>query len=182
MTRIRRSNSPLYALFLAWLFCAGAVTAETEKLSPAGEAFVRDAQQGAKGEVALGQLAADKAQNSEIRDFGMRLIKDHSKSNKELLEFASRRDITLENDLSEEHQQLSDKLSKLSGEDFDKEFVSAMIEDHQKDIAKFKTAADTLSDSFVVTFARQTLPTLNEHLRIAETLKRQLQPLERQRQ
>lgn len=182
MTRNQIFNPPLYAILLAWLCSAGVALAETEQLTPAGEAFVIAAQQSTKGEVALGQMAAEKAQNAEVRDFGMRLVKDHSKANKELLEFASRRDIALENDLSAEHRQLSDKLSGLSGDAFDKEFISAMIEDHQKDMEKFKTAANTLSDSFIVTFAKQTLPTLSEHLRIAETLEKQLQPTEQQRQ
>jgi len=159
---------------------ANAVT--PERPSPAGAAFVIDAQQASRGEVVLGQMAADKAQHSEVKDFGLRLVKDHSKASKELIEFASRRDIALENDLSAEHQQLSDKLSELSGEDFDEAFVAAMIEDHQKDIAKFKTAADTLTDPFIVTFVRQTLPVLDEHWRIAETLQKLMEPVKEQRQ
>lgn len=182
MNRLAKSCPSLAAMALAWMVSVNANAVTPERLSPAGEAFVIDAQQGSKGEVVLGQMAADRAHNGEVKDFGLRLVKDHSKANKELIEFASRRDITLENDLSAEHRQLSDKLSELSGEDFDKAFVAAMIEDHQKDIAKFKTAADTLTDPFVVSFVQQTLPVLEEHWRVAETLQKLMEPVKEQRQ
>src|SRR5690606_8656120 len=138
MNRLAKSCPPLAAIALAWMVSVNANAATPERLSPAGEAFVIDAQQGSKGEVVLGQMPADKAHNSEVQGLGLRLVKDHSKSNRQLIEFASRRDVSLENDLSAARQQRSHQLSALSGEDLDKAFAAAMLEGHPQGIAKFK--------------------------------------------
>lgn len=72
--------------------------------------------------------------------------------------------------MTPEAQQEMTKLQKLSGSEFDKEFARLMVKDHEKDIAEFKKEAASGKGS-VQNFASQSLPTLEEHLRIAEALK-----------
>jgi putative membrane protein len=50
------------------------------------------------------------------------------------------------------------------GKDFDKEYVSMMLDDHKKDIAEFRKCADNCSDSTIKSFAYNTLPVLEKHL------------------
>jgi putative membrane protein len=63
---------------------------------------------------------------------------------------------------------LHDRLSKLSGNAFDKAYMRAMIEDHQEDVSEFRQESQSAKDPDVRQFAAKTLPTLEEHLRIAE--------------
>jgi putative membrane protein len=64
-------------------------------------------------------------------------------------------------------QGLKDKLSGLSGADFDRTYMQSMVKDHQKDISEFQKEANSGSNADLKGFAAQTLPTLQEHLRMA---------------
>ena len=65
---------------------------------------------------------------------------------------------------------MHDKLAKLSGAEFDKAYVAAMLDDHQKDVREFSRVASGNGDADVKAFASKTLPTLKEHLQQAQDL------------
>jgi len=138
------------------------------KLAPADGMFVRKAAEGGMAEVKLGQLAKERGSNKAVKDFGDRMVRDHSKANDELKDVASKKGITLRDSMNASNKALYDRLSRLSGDAFDKAYMRAMIQDHQEDVSEFRQEAQSAKDPDVRQFAAQTLPTLEEHLRLAQ--------------
>ncbi|MGI8470008.1 MAG: DUF4142 domain-containing protein [Pyrinomonadaceae bacterium] len=126
--------------------------------------FMKEAAQGGMAEVELGKLAASKAQNAEVKAFGQKMVTDHTKINNDLKEVAAKKKATLPTEVNAKQKELMDKLSKLSGADFDKEYVDSMVDDHKEDIDAFQEQADSGNDSNVKGFAARNLPTLKAHL------------------
>ncbi len=127
-------------------------------------AFMNDAAPGSVAEVELGKMAAGKSQNAEVKAFGQKMVEDHTKAGDELKQLAAQKKVVLPTDVMPAHKQVMDKLSKLSGADFDKEYVKAMVEAHEKDVAAFENVSKTAADADVKAFATKTLPTLKMHL------------------
>jgi len=130
--------------------------------------FVLDAAKGGMAEVELGKLAQDKASNDQVKNFGKRMVDDHSKANDELQTLAKNKNITLPTDLDPKDKALKDRLSKLSGPAFDHAYMSAMLQDHKKDVSEFKAESTSGHDPDVKAFASKTLPTLEDHLKVAQ--------------
>lgn len=126
--------------------------------------FAVKAANGGMFEVELGRLAQEKAQSQQVKDFGAHMVKDHSKANDELKAVASSKNITLPATLGDDAQKKVNDLSKLSGAEFDKEYVKLMVDDHKEDVDDFEEAAKDAKDADVKAFAAKTLPTLKEHL------------------
>lgn len=129
--------------------------------------FVRKAAIGGMAEVKLGQLAQEKGSNEQVKAFGKRMETDHAKAGDELMQVAAKDNITLPNGLDAKNQATYDKLSKLSGSQFDRAYMRSMVMDHEEDIAEFKREASTGKNADVKNFASQTLPTLEDHLKQA---------------
>src|SRR3954468_10396471 len=129
--------------------------------------FVMKAAKGGLAEVQLGQLAADKASSDEVKKFGQRMVTDHGKANDELKSLAQSKNITLPTDLDAKDKATHDRLSKLSGAAFDRAYMQAMLADHQKDVSEFRTESKSGSDPDVKAWAAKTLPTLEDHLKMA---------------
>jgi len=126
--------------------------------------FVKEAAIGGLAEVELGKLAAQKASSEDVKQFGQKMVDDHGKANDQLKEIATKSSIDVPAALDSKHQAKIDKLSKLSGADFDKAYIKDQLKDHQKDVAAFQSEAQGGSDPNVKQFAAATLPTLQEHL------------------
>jgi putative membrane protein len=168
------------ALALAALLMAGVASAAqpntntnaSNALSKDDRAFVAKAAKGGMAEVELGNLAQQKAQNQQVKDFGARMVKDHGKANDELKSIASTKGIALPGDLDKSVMKEKDKLEKLSGAKFDREYMSHMVKDHKKDIKEFEKQAKSGKDGELKNFAATTLPTLQEHLKLAQEAER----------
>jgi putative membrane protein len=132
--------------------------------------FVKKAAQGGMAEVELGKLATEKAQSDEVKKFGQRMVDDHSKANDQLKQLASSKGITLPSDLDAKDKSTKGRLSKLSGEQFDRAYMKDMVKDHTKDVAEFKKASSNAKDTGIKSFASQTLPTLEDHLKEAQSI------------
>jgi putative membrane protein len=158
-------NEALVVLLAAAV--SGIVVYAEGKLAPADSTFVRKAAEGGLSEVKLGQLAKDKASNKLVKEFGERMVKDHGKANDELKEVASKKGISLRDSLNVTDKALYNRLSKLSGNDFDKAYMQAMIKDHEEDVAEFRRESQSAKDPDIREFTSKTLPTLEEHLRLA---------------
>ena len=126
--------------------------------------FAKDAALGGMAEVQLGKLATQKASRDDIKQFGQKMVDDHTKANDQLKELASKENIPIPDALDSKHQARIDKLSKLSGENFDKAFVKDQLKDHQAEIRDFSAEAQSGTDANVKTFASNVLPTLQQHL------------------
>jgi len=146
-----------------------ALSADTGKLSSGDASFIKDAAQGGMLEVELGKLAQDKAASGKVKEFGERMEQDHSKANDELKKLAADKGVQLSTALDSKHKSKIDKLAKLSGADFDKRYISDMVSDHKTTINAFQKEADKGKDADVKQFASKTLPTIKEHLQLAES-------------
>ena len=133
-------------------------------------AFVTDAMKGDNGEVAIGNLAATQASSEAARDFGRTLASDHGGHRQKLVALASIAGISPTDEPSEEAKSNLEKLKTLKGAGFDQEFKRMMVEDHEKDIARYEKQAST-GDPETSALARETLPTLRKHLATAQSLK-----------
>jgi len=130
--------------------------------------FVEKAASGGMAEVKLGQLAIEKGASPTVKEFGKRMVDDHGKANDELKEIASKKNFALPTDLDSEAKATYDKLAKLSGTDFDKAYIDAMVKDHDKDVKEFKKEASTGGvDPDLKAWAEKTLTVIEQHDHIA---------------
>jgi putative membrane protein len=134
--------------------------------------FVAKAASGGNAEVRMGQLAVDRASSREVKDFGRRMVKDHSQAGKKLQMTAGKEGITVPSDMNEEDRSTYDNLSGLSGSAFDRAYAAEMVKDQQKDIADFEKEAKYGKYPAILEFAQEMLPTLREHLQLAEKMER----------
>jgi putative membrane protein len=132
--------------------------------------FMKEAAEGGLAEVELGKLASQKASSQEVKDFGQRMVTDHSKTNEELKQIASSKGVTLPDNLSSKDKMLKERLAKLNGSNFDRAYMENMVKDHKKDVADFNRESSSGRDREVKQFAGNTLPTLQEHLKKAESI------------
>ena len=146
---------------------SGKMGADSSAADPA--AFVKKAAEGGMTEVELGKIAQSKAQDPAVRKFADEMVKDHSKANAELETLAKSKGISVPESLDPQHKAVVQKLSAKSGAEFDAAYAKQMVEDHDKTIALFQRAAKS-SDPDLAAFAKKTLPTLQEHKQMADSL------------
>lgn len=132
--------------------------------------FAQKAAAGGMAEVELGKLAVQKASSDAVKQFGQKMIDDHTKANDQLKQIASKEGLDLPQSLDSKHQSRVDKLAKLSGPAFDKAYMKDAVKDHEKDVNEFKEEAQYGSDPNIRQFASTTLPTLQQHLAAAKDL------------
>jgi len=133
-------------------------------LARADKAFVKSAASGGMMAVQMSELAIKNAASQEVKDFGQAMVTDHGKANDELKSIVTGKDVKVPTELKGMQKGKVDKLSKLSGQEFDKKYMQAMLKDHVKDVAKFKKAAKNVKDPEINAFIVKTLPTLEQHL------------------
>ncbi len=129
--------------------------------------FVSDAAQGGLAEVDLGNLAKQNGSNDAVKQFGDRMVTDHSKANDELKSLAQQKGWTLPTEPKAADKSKKDRLGKMSGADFDKAYMRDMVADHEKDVKEFKKCAASCKDSDLKAWAAKTAPTLEDHLKMA---------------
>jgi len=142
----------------------------SSQLSAADQTFVKKAAQGGMAEVELGKLATQKASSEDVKKFGQRMVDDHTKANDQLKQIAGNKGVTLPTGLDSKDQALKDRLSKLDGEKFDQAYMKNMVRDHTKDVSEFRKESTSGKDSDLKSFASQTLPTLEDHLKEAKNI------------
>lgn len=132
--------------------------------------FLTTAIAGDDGEITLGQLAAKKASSKDVRALAQTLVQDHGKSKAQAVQLANGMGAVVPSTPRDDANTEFDKLQNLAGADFDKEFVSFMVQDHQQAINSYQAEAGSTDSAQVASFARQTLPTLRKHLEMAQSL------------
>lgn len=132
--------------------------------------FLMEAAMGGMMEVELGRVATQQGSSDAVKQFGQRMVDDHSKANEELMTLASSKGMTLPTTLDEKHRAHVTKLSAMSGAEFDRAYAKEMLSDHTKDVAAFEKQSTRGSDPDLKAFATRTLPTLQEHLQMARAL------------
>jgi putative membrane protein len=126
--------------------------------------FYKHAAEAGISEVELGNLAEQKANNQEVKDFGAMMVKDHSAANEKLQSLAASKGISLPTSSSIGDMATKGKLDVLSGDTFDKSYIKSQIKAHHEAIALFKKESMSGQDPEAKAFAAATLPTLHEHL------------------
>ena len=139
-------------------------------LSKDDQDFATKAAQGNMAEVNGGTMAAQKGTSPEVKNFGNRMVNDHGKALDELKQLAQTKGITLPTDVNDEQKKEADKLSKLSGKDFDKENTDAMVKDHEEDVAEFDKASKNAQDPDLKAWAAKVLPIIQDHLKMAKEM------------
>ncbi len=132
--------------------------------------FAKDAAMGGLYEVELGKVAAQKGATDGVKQFGQKMVDDHSKANDQLKEILTKESIDAPTSLDSKHQSRLDKISKLSGPAFDKAYIKDQVKDHEKDVDAFQLEAQNGHDPNFKQFASSTLPTLQQHLTMVKDL------------
>lgn len=132
--------------------------------------FAMKAAIGGMKEVEAGKIAKDKASGERVKEFAEMMIRDHSKANEELKALASKKGVTLPDDLPQDKQALIENLQQLSGSAFDKEYINMMIMDHEKTIDLFQKGSTSAKDEEIRDWAKGKLPVLKMHLKSAEDI------------
>ncbi|HEY1605926.1 MAG TPA: DUF4142 domain-containing protein [Allosphingosinicella sp.] len=132
-------------------------------------AFLKMVAQTDNAEIAVGDMAAQRGASPAARDFGRRLASDHKAHLQKVQDLAGRMHIRLPGGVAPADAATGRRLSHMRGPAFDRAFANAMVAGHRKAIAAFQAQART-GDRGTAALARDTLPTLREHLRMAQGL------------
>lgn len=142
------------------------------KMADAG--FAKKAMHGGAKEIALSKIALERGSSADVKKFAQMMIDDHTKAGQELAATVASAmpDSAPPSDAPDkETQHASDKLSKLSGAQFDHAYMAMMEQDHVKTVALFKKEADSGKSEPLKQFAAKTLPTIQGHLDMVKSVK-----------
>ncbi len=138
------------------------------------ETFLKKAADGNMAEVQLGQLAQKNASSDSVKQFGQRMVTDHSKMLDDIKNLAASKGVTLPSSPATKIKAAYNRLASKAGAEFDKDYITTMVKDHNEDIAEFRKEAESGMDPDVKALASQALPILQEHLRMAQDCAKQL--------
>ena len=147
-----------------------AAAVATDPSATADTAFAKEAAMGGMMEVELGKMAAERAANTMVKSFGKRMVADHGKANEQLKSIAHAKNIDLPTHLNAKHQEMKDKLGKLSGNEFDKAYVDAMLMDHKEDLEMMQKEAKEGKDADLRAFAAKTASVIQKHLTMIQQI------------
>jgi putative membrane protein len=154
---------------------AAASSRDSEQKQPAvtkaaDQAFMIGAAMSSMAEVEHGRLAAQNAAADDVKRFGQQMVDDHTKANGELQGLAAQKKVTLPTELDQRHQAMQNRLSKLKGAAFDKAYMAHMVTAHQQAVSLFQREVKSGKDADAQAWAKKTLPTLEEHHKMAADL------------
>ncbi|HEY9733826.1 MAG TPA: DUF4142 domain-containing protein [Drouetiella sp.] len=143
-----------------------------ESLKASDKTFAEKVAVDGMTEVELGHIATQKSKSEKVKEFGTHMVNDHGKANEELKIVATNHGLKLPTKVDAEHQALIDKLKKMSGAEFDNAYLTEMISAHKKAIAALEGECKDGEPAFK-SWAEKTLPTIKNHLKMAEEDKSQ---------
>src|SRR6185437_1311378 len=143
--------------------------ASTSAMATGPNSFASQAAQGGMLEVKLADLALQKSNNSQVKSFARKMKEDHTHANEKLKGVVGSNE-QLPTNLTADQQQQVNTLQSKSGSAFDKAYADTMVQEHQKDVSEFENASSNAPTAQLRNFASQTLPTLKEHLKLAQQL------------
>lgn len=130
--------------------------------------FVDQAASGGMFEVKSSELALDRSENADIQAFAQKMIDDHTKANDKLASIAREEGLTVPTEVSGDPSMLLQAVEAAEGEEFDATYVENQTTGHETTVKLFETYAQSGDDEALVTFAKDTLPTLQAHLEMAQ--------------
>ncbi len=134
--------------------------------------FVRSAAEGGLAEVQLGKLAAEKGVSDEVKSFGQKMVDDHTKLNEKMAPVADSMGVMIPKHLNKEDQAEYDKLSALSGDAFDKEYITFMVKGHHADLREFRIEANTTTDTNLRQVVTESAQVIHDHMVMIDKIAR----------
>jgi putative membrane protein len=141
-------------------------------LSETDQTFVKKAAQGGIAEVQLAQLAQQKAQSDQVKQFAQKMIDDHTPNNQQLVQLSATLDVTPPSEPNEMQQKMAARLGALSGAKFDRVYIHNQIHDHEMMLKMFQAEASSGENPQLKAFAEQTVPVIQQHLALAQQLRK----------
>ena len=142
--------------------------------TPAEQDFMMKAAQANMSEIDIARFAMQKSQNSDVRDYANMIQSDHTSGLEDLTDLMKDRGVSLPSTLNPETKMDIEKMTGLSGADFDREFANMMVADHQKVIEMFRDQLNIAEDPDVIKYAEDMLPKLEMHLEKGQKLQSKL--------
>jgi putative membrane protein len=118
----------------------------------------------------LAKMALDKSSDAKVKGLAQQIIDDQSKANDQVKALAQTKQVTLPADISSDSQKQAKQLQAKSGQAFDEAWTKAVVSDQQKSVKAFTQEGKGAKDNDVKQLAQGTLPTLNNHVKAAQTL------------
>ena len=143
-------------------------------VSPQEKLFMEKAAVAGLAEVELARLAQEKGSADQVKKFAEVMVRDHGKANTELTQLAGEKGIELPLKIEGPYQQQIDKLQQLSGDEFDREYMKLMVDEHKKDVEEFERQSKQGNDILVKSFAAKNLLILQQHLKMAQTIEQNM--------
>jgi putative membrane protein len=153
------------------IFANGAVAKDRHKGSAnrlTGAPFASTAAQSNIAEMRMADLAQTKTTSPQVKNLAQHLATDHAKANEQLKEVAAKMNLTLPDKMNAEDQAEYNRLSNMSGSEFDKAYTRAQVKDHKAVIARYRHEADNGTDPELKQYAANTLPLLERHLQMSK--------------
>jgi putative membrane protein len=151
--------------------------------------FVHDIAMHNTAEIELGRIAAERGQNAEVKRYGQMMVDDHTKAGAELKSAVAPHNVQVMEQMDEKHREMAQRLRGLSGNEFDREYMSAMVEGHEQVKDMLEPHAEDANDRnaapaemAVNQWAAKTLPAVEKHLQQAEQLRDRVNDTRRQTQ
>jgi len=159
-------------LVVLGLFIAVPRASAATTVSTPDQNFMLAAAQGGMTEVKLGELAAQKGTRDDVKEFGQRMVKDHTAINDDLKALAAQKGVTLPDSLDAKHQGMVDKMAALTGSEFDDAYIGNMIKAHKADAQAFKAKSALTKDTDIKGFLDKSIPVVEEHLKMITAMKK----------
>jgi len=147
------------------------------KEAPGGLAeFLTQAIQESQAEVELCELALQKSSNDDVKMFAQHMIEEHSYMGNEIERVAAGKKIVLPKDVASENRSILQEMEKLSGTEFDLEFMNYNVMEHEKDAKVFQYYAEQETDADIRDMVKNSAGVLNQHLKMAKGIAGKLRP------
>ena len=146
-----------------------------ESNEPTGTPFLDSAARVNLGEIELGKLAEQKGDNPAVRDYGKRMVEDHTKLESQLQADAKTEGVTLPSQPGTDTADLRRQLANESGTKFDDVYIQHMLSGHKQAINNFENEIEHGSNPTYKSYAEAALPVIQDHIRIAEDVAGKMQ-------
>ncbi len=150
---------------------SGAGTMGAATLSRSDQKMVKDMAMANLAEIETGRMAQTKSQNEQVKNFAQQMIDDHTKALAEVQQLAQAKGVALPTELDRTHKRRAEKLAALSGDAFDRAYMTQSgLADHKKTHGLLKRAQSRAKDPDVKALAARTMPIVDQHLNSAQEL------------
>ena len=150
--------------------CMGGMAAGAQDTASQDKMFLMKSAEGSMAEIQMSQLALKKTKNPDVKTFAQKMVDDHTMLIANMKPFADQMGVQPPAKLKPEHMQEMARLKAMSGDGFDKEYITAMVGDHHKDLGEFMTERDTTSNADLKTTVAQGTDVIKQHTEMIDTM------------